>query len=344
MNSELGFNKPQSSRLGRKPTVPFSRSLKQISRIPQHLFSGKRGTKLIALPESRRKLKKELTQACLLGSTNDQKQIYLLDQATCPVMMREIGRLREISFRAVGEGTGKARDIDSYDVYYQQIVLWDLELDEVIGAYRIAEGKTVIAQHGTQGFYTHSLFTLKPELVEQLEQGVELGRSFIQPKYWGKRNLDYLWMGIGAYLNAKPQIRYLFGPVSMPDQYPSAAKSLITHYYQSHFASQHTLATARTPYINPQENPFSGLDKQLEMRQLREQLKPLKVSIPALYKHYVDLCEPEGVTVLAYNIDPDFNNCIDAFMLVDRQLIKQKKAARYIHRHQPLQQVAGFNF
>ena len=141
-------------------------------------------------------------------------------------------------------------------------------------------------------------------------------------------------MGIGAYLNAKPQIRYLFGPVSMPDHYPSAAKSLITHYYQSHFASQQTLATARTPYVNPQENPFAGLDRQFEMRQLREQLKPLNVSIPALYKHYVDLCEPTGAIVLAYNIDPDFNNCIDAFMLVDRQLIKPKKAARYIHRHQ----------
>jgi len=302
--------------------------------------------KMFALPESKRKLHKELRSAQLLGKTNDNKDIYLLNKRNCPAMMREIGRLREISFRAVGEGSGKARDIDRYDNYYQQIILWDPNNSEVIGGYRIGSGQDIIKHRGADKLYINTLFDIQSNMVEKLQQGIELGRSFIQPKYWGKRNLDHLWMGIGAYLYANPQIRYLFGPVSLPDHLPCEAKSLITHYYSTYYGNKggnkNALASAKTPYQNPFKNPFknpfNGLDDELELRELRHRLKHYDVTIPTLYKHYTDLCKPSGTQVIDYNIDPDFNNCIDALMMVDLTMIKKKKAARYIERHQPIQQ------
>lgn len=303
---------------------------------------------LFALPESKRKLIKELRFAQLLGNTNDNKEIYLLSKNKCPAIMREIGRLREISFRAMGEGTGKARDIDSYDNYYQQIILWNPNKSEIVGGYRIGSGQDIIVQnHSSQNIspqvrakklYISSLFDLQPNMVEKLQQGIELGRSFIQPRYWGKRNLDHLWMGIGAYLYTNPQVRYLFGPVSLPDHLPESAKSLITHYYATYYGSNESLATAKNPYLNSLPNPFNGLNAELELRELRQQLKQYDVAIPTLYKHYTDLCKSSGTQVIDYNIDPDFNNCIDALMMVDLSMIKPKKAARYIDRHQPIKE------
>ena len=310
--------------------------------------------KLFALPESKRKLHKELHSAQLLGRTNDNKDIYLLNKRNCPAMMREIGRLREMSFRAVGEGTGKARDIDRYDNYYQQIILWDSNNSEVVGGYRIGSGQDIIDQQGADKLYINTLFNLESDIIEKLQQGIELGRSFIQPKYWGKRNLDHLWMGIGAYIYANPQVRYLFGPVSLPDHLPSEAKSLITHYYSTYYGNQNgnisgnigrnisqnnkPLAYAKNPYRNLFTNPFNGQDVESELRELRQRLKQHDVTVPTLYKHYTDLCEPSGTHVIDYNIDPHFNHCIDALMMVDLRMIKKKKAARYIERHQPLQQ------
>ena len=136
--------------------------------------------------------------------------------------MREIGRLREIAFRAVGEGTDKRRDTDKHDKAYFHLILWDNEAMEIVGAYRLGCAQTLTQNSDGNQLYSASLFEYQPDMVRYFEQGLELGRSFVQPKYWGKRALDYLWMGIGAFIEQNQQYRYLFGPVSLSDAYPEA--------------------------------------------------------------------------------------------------------------------------
>jgi putative hemolysin len=205
----------------------------------------------VAHPEERKQLRREIHQCELLGTTNDGKHIYLYHYQTDSSVMREIGRLREISFRAVGEGSGKRRDTDHYDAHYQHIVLWDDQELEIVGSYRIADATKTITEHGVAGLYSSALFDYAPAMDRIFERGLELGRSFVQPRYWGKRGLDYLWFGIGAYLRANPQIRYLFGPVSISNEYNDNAKATLVHLYRHYFSSPAHLARAKHPLIMP---------------------------------------------------------------------------------------------
>ena len=158
-------------------------------------------------------IRKELKESLMIGKTQDGKHIYLFDYLPNSSVMREIGRLRELSFREVQEGTGNALDVDSYDRYYRHLILWDEDELEIIGSYRIGEVRDILREYGEIGLYTNSLFKFEPAFKPYLENAIELGRSFIQPRYQGKRSLDYLWYGIGAYLHQHPEIQYLFGPV-----------------------------------------------------------------------------------------------------------------------------------
>jgi putative hemolysin len=181
----------------------------------------------IARPEDRATLKRALAQAECLGNTSDGKTIYLWQrngQEDAP-LLRELGRLREIAFRAVEEGSGKRRDTDSYDDDYLHLILWDEDDLEIVGAYRFMPTAMQIEKRGVEGLYSYSLFHYDDKMQDVLEHGIELGRSFIQPRYWGRRGLDYLWSGIGAYLARYPHYRYLFGPVSISGGLPPAAGS-----------------------------------------------------------------------------------------------------------------------
>ena len=141
----------------------------------------------------------------LLGQTGDGKQIRVGTLAVDAPLLREIGRLRELTFRAVGEGTGRRLDLDAWDSWYEHIVLWDDAASNVVGAYRIARGAPVLATHGIRGLYTASLFDYADDAIARIAQGMELGRSFDVPAYWGSRSIDYLWQGIGAYLRRHPR-------------------------------------------------------------------------------------------------------------------------------------------
>jgi len=164
------------------------------------------------------------------------------------------------------------------------------------------------------------------------EQGLELGRSFVQPQYWGKRSLDYLWYGIGAFLKNNPQYKYLFGPVSLSNSYPQAAKDLMVQFYQSHFGQNDSLANAKTPCsLSPElKDVFPGQDYKAEFTRLKHLLANMGVSVPTLYKQYSELCDAGGVHFLSFNIDPDFNDCIDGLVLTDVSKLKAKKYQRYI--------------
>lgn len=293
--------------------------------------------KSIAHPENRQILKKELqSSAKRLGETADGKEIYLYEYSKGSVVLQEISRLREFTFRKVEEGTGKKRDKDAYDYYYKHIVLWDDKELEIAGAYRIAESNFVYNNYDKEGFYTHSLFAFDDKFEPYLSNSIELGRSFVQPKYWGSRALDYLWQGIGAYLYQHPHIKYMFGAVSLSSSIPKSAQELIVYYYDKYYGQKHELLHPRNRFsiatnsLKELSDIFDGNNVKEEFRVLKEQLNYYGVTVPTLYKQYTDLCEDGGLSFMGYNIDKEFGNCIDSFILVDVDKIKEKKRNRYI--------------
>lgn len=184
--------------------------------------------------------------------------------------------------------------------------------------------------------YTHSLFELTDNFLPILNQSIELGRSFVQPKYWGRRSLDYLWFGIGAYLSKNPQIRYMFGPVTLSNTYPQIAKDLLVSYYRHYYKTNIHYAKARAPYLIQPETQqeiktyFNFQHPREDFYNLRHQLDQMGVTIPTLYKQYTELCEDGGVRFLDFSVDAAFGYCIDGLVLVDIQTIKVKKRERYL--------------
>lgn len=311
----------------------FKRHLYRLAKDKPALFRTQRA---IAHPEERIILKKAVEACQLLGQTGNGKQIYLYQHQQSSPILREIGRLRETAFRAVGEGSGNRRDIDKFDNYYQQLLLWDKEDLEIVGAYRLADSLQVIRQHGLSGLYTASLFQFGESMQPYLATGLELGRSFVQPKYWGRHSLDYLWHGIGAYLKQHSHIRYLFGVVSLSNSYPSVARDSIVYFYSLYFKPGTTAAAIpRYPYqlsphqLDTLQQYFCGEDYVADFTRLKQLLANMGLTVPTLYKQYSELCEPGGVQFLAFGTDPNFADCIDGLVLIDLARLKTKKA-RYL--------------
>lgn len=309
----------------------------------KHLYRIARGRKpiyqtqqCIAHPEPRHLIKEELKRAQRIGSTSDNKQIFLADYEDAPTLLNEIGRLREYSFRKVGEGSGRKRDLDRYDEYYRHLVLWDDDALEVVGAYRIADCEWILSWGGKDALYLNELCTLHETFEPYLEHAIELGRSFIQPKYWGSRALDYLWQGIGAYLKHHPHIKYMIGPVSISGSYPSAAKEALVYFYAHYFGSRDELVSARAPFQlsalarEDGRTLFDGEDYGEDFRRLKEYLRAFNVTVPTLYKQYAELCDEDGIRFMDFGVDAEFNNCIDSYILVDVSRIKESKRKRYI--------------
>lgn len=324
----------------------------QVKLFKKHLYKigkGKSGIwptqSPVAHPESRQTLKQLIATQPRLGETSDNKQIFLYKNEGSCAMLREIGRLREIAFRAVGEGTGERRDIDHYDSAYSQLVLWDENELEIVGAYRLGNAKEIIEQQGISGLYSASLFEYDESMLPLLKQGAELGRSFVQPKYWGKRSLDYLWYGIGSYLSKHPEVKYLYGPVSISNDMPKAAKDLLVYFFTLYFGSfdktdSRPMAVSKHPYLLSNDlleslsQNFSGTDYKDDFVILKNILSNMGCSVPTLYKQYSDLCEPGGLKFLGFGVDPDFGDCIDGLVMVEVSKIKEKKRKRYIPEQQ----------
>jgi putative hemolysin len=315
-----------------------ARMRRHVYRLPRRKPPKFQTSGAIAHPESPVAIKQALSRGERLGNTSDGKQIVLLDAAPdCPAI-REIGRLREMTFRRIGEGTGGRRDLDRFDGHYRHIVLWDAEALLIVGAYRLGEGSAILERYGIEGLYSQSLFDYAPDAAEFIRQGVELGRSFVVPTYWGSRSLDYLWQGIGAYLRSRPQTRYLFGPVSLSADLPSEARAWMVHYHRHYYPDPDRLARARNPYrIDPAVEvaaaaAWADRDARQGMVELKKRLASLGVTLPVLYRQYVDLVEPEdgGVRFLDFGVDPSFGNCVDGLIRVDLAFLKPTKRARYI--------------
>lgn len=308
----------------------------------KHLYALKKGKKsffqtqsAVAHPVSKIDLYNELKKSPLLGQTNDGKKIYLYDYVEDSIVLKELGRLREISFRKVGEGVNKKRDIDKYDVYYQHIILYDKNELEIVGAYRIGNSDMIFKEFGTKGFYSNTLFQFNDEFMFYLQNSIELGRSFVQPKYWGTRALDYLWYGIGAYVKANPNIKYMFGPVSISGAFPAIAKDMLVFYYNYYYSSEKNLVEARTPFsysshIHDIKEFFTLEDKKRDFKSLKIALSNIGVNVPTLYKQYSELTLDDGVKFLDFNVDKNFGDCIDSFILVEIDKIKDSMKQRYM--------------
>lgn len=273
-----------------------------------------------------------------LGETSDGKQVLLARFVDGPraleaPLLRELGRQREIAFRSVGEGTRRACDLDPWDAHYEHIVLWDDAASRIVGAYRVARGAEVLARSGLGGLYTASLFRYADDAIPRIAEGLELGRSFVAADYRGGRSLDYLWQGIGAYLAARPRLRYLFGAVSISGALPREAREQLVAYYQRYHGAGEALATPGRPFEYFAAPPcFGTLDADTAYGVLRANLAVHGVSVPTLYRQYTELCEPGGARFLAFGIDPAFSDSIDGLVEVDIHRVRPQKARRWLRR------------
>lgn len=302
--------------------------------LQRELLSSRKRTdaqEAIAHPLPVRTLSAEMARLDELGRTPDGKRILLARPGASSLVLREMARLRELSFRAAGEGGGGALDWDRYDAWYDQLILWDELAQRVVGGYRLGRSAEILATRGRDGLYTASLFRFGPSFDTLLAQGLELGRSFVVPDYWGTRSLDYLWYGIGAYLRRHPQLRYLFGTVSISASLPETARDALVEYYTRYYRDPEHRVDALDPYPSPPPTPaFAALDAEQAFALLRANLAALGAKVPVLYRQYTELTVPGGASFLAFGLDRNFSNAVDGLILLDLDLLQPRKRQRYL--------------
>ena len=247
--------------------------------------------------------------------------LFCAPTSVIPLTMKEIARLREVTFRAVGEGTQLETDSDEYDDLYEHLFVWDAEKQAIAGAYRIGFGDVLLDNRGFEGFYTYTLFEFSRRLNDVLRQSIELGRSFVVPGYQRRsQTLLLLWRGILHVLLRNPSYRYLMGPVSMSGGYAMAAKWLLIDYIK---ANHWNAELAR--YVVPRNGVGAlgrpAVDEEMirrivstdEIDKLIRDVEPSGQGMPVLMKKYLQL----GGRVMGFNIDPLFNDALDAMLILD---------------------------
>jgi hypothetical protein len=239
-----------------------------------------------------------------------------------PNTMFEIGRLRELTFRAAGEGTGKPRDMDEHDLYYLQLIIWDREKEQIAGGYRLGLGDQIFKRFGVNGFYTHSLFKMKPGLFPILQQSIELGRTYVPEAYQKHRlPLFLLWKGILHFLLANPKYRFLLGPVSISKDYSEASKGIIVEFVRRFFFDKKLAAMvsprkAFRPKIKSVDTKLLAENLRGEfdaLESLIETIEPAHFKVPVLFRQYLR----QNAKFIAFNVDPNFSNCLDGLMILD---------------------------
>ncbi|HOK98962.1 MAG TPA: lysophospholipid acyltransferase family protein [Bacteroidales bacterium] len=283
----------------------------QVGKIPEDIIS----------PISSDVLEKEIKQLHAHDLLFQFKHIgaYLASSHQIPQLIQEIGRLREVTFRAVGEGTLRSVDLDEYDYYYHHLFLWDHEQHQLVGAYRMGYGWEILEQYGMKGFYTRSLFKYKKEFQTVLSQSIELGRSFIVQEYQkNPLSLFLLWKGIFYTVIRHASCRYLLGPVSISQDYSHASRAILVNYVR-----QHHFDTQMAKYVIPRKKykPVVSFDTNIlvsSMSGLTDVDKLIEGienqgRMPVLLKKYLQL----NGKIIAFNVDPKFNSCLDGLMLLD---------------------------
>lgn len=265
----------------------------------------------------------------------DRFAVFQAEARQIPNIIREIGRLREITFRQEGEGTGKELDLDRFDSYYLHVFLWSLERQEIAGAYRMGLTDRILAEYGKNGLYTHSLFHYRKRFLAQSDPAIELGRSFIRPEYQRSYHpLMLLWKGIAGYVALNPRYRVLFGPVSITNDYRSVSRQLIVEFLRVHNREKELArhVKARSPLKRRKikgREIRTALNMPLNIQGLSDLISEIeedKKGIPILLKHYVRL----GGKILEFNIDHNFSDVLDALIFVDLIETDKRLLSRYM--------------
>ncbi|SFC49620.1 GNAT family N-acyltransferase [Flavobacterium phragmitis] len=280
--------------------------------------------KKIVTPASESKLIDEVqalrdSDARFLQSKN--YEVFFASAKQIPNILHEIGRLREITFREVGEGTNESIDIDEYDQYYHHMFLWDDETKKIAGAYRMGLGSEIYPKYGIEGFYLTDLFRFEPELHDMMHKSIEMGRAFIVKEYQQKpMPLFLLWKGIIHTTLRHPEHKYLVGGVSISNQFSDFSKSLMIEFMKSNYYDPYI-----AQYIHPKKAykvKLKDADKDFifdeaesdlnKFDKIIDELEPGNLRLPVLIKKYIK----QNARVVAFNVDPLFNNAIDGLMYI----------------------------
>ena len=255
----------------------------------------------------------------LLESKN--YEVFLASAKDIPNILREIGRLREITFREVGEGTNEAIDLDKFDTYYHHMFLWDNEKNVIAGAYRMGLGSKIYERFGIDGFYLQDLFRFEPELHKMMSQSIEMGRAFIIKEYQQKpMPLFLLWKGIVHITLRYPEHKYLIGGVSISNQFSNFSKSLMIEFMKSHYYDPYV-----AQYVHPKKEfkvklqdadkdfVFDATEADLnKFDKIIDEVEPGALRLPVLLKKYIK----QNARLVAFNVDPLFNNAVDGLMYI----------------------------
>ena len=293
----------------------------EFATIPAPVDAGLMAQEVAALPAGQR-----------LVSSGDL-EVWYANAGQIPWLLQEIGRLRELTFRQVGEGTGKSVDLDLFDTYYLQLFVWDRERHVVIGGYRLGEAERILNHYGSRGLYVRSLFKLAPQLKDDMRNAIEVGRSFVRPEH--QRNyssLLLLWKGIAGYVARHPQYPVLFGPVSISNDYHPVSQQLIVRFLQ-----RNSMELERASLVKP-KRPFrtggkrDGRRADLDVSDMRIIASLLSivedddVGVPVLLRQYLKL----NGRILGFNVDPDFNHSIDCLLWVDLRRTDPQLLRKYM--------------
>ena len=260
--------------------------------------------------------------------------VYCARAGQIPWVLREVGRLREVTFRAVGEGTGRCSDIDPFDAFYLHLFVWDAHATSIVGAYRLGLVDEILARHGKRGLYTHSLFRYRAPMLESLSPAIELGRSFVRAEYQRTfAPLLLLWAGIGRLIERVPQYAVLFGPVSISARYAPASRRLIVEYLSAYSAD-----TRLARYVRPRRPfhdgartaaPGATIPVPGSLDELSRRIAEIEhdgKGVPVLLRQYLQL----GGRLLGFNLDRDFADTLDGLIMVDLREVEEAVLVRYM--------------
>jgi putative hemolysin len=279
--------------------------------------------------------------------TNGEYTVCIARAEQIPRTVLEIGRLREISFRKAGEGTGRALDLDVFDERYDHLLVWNHERNEVVGAYRLAGTDVMQARFGPRGLYTSTLFRFKPDFLSRINPALELGRSFVRPEYQKSYvPLLLLWKGIGRFVAKHPRYRMLFGPVSISNDYSVASQALIVSFLKAHCYAD-CLAQSVLPknkfrapwHLGGKLDRLAPFLRDIEdLSKVVADLEPDKKGVPVLLRQYLNV----GGQILDFSVDGLFSRVLDGLIVVDlvkadRGLLKrymgEADAQRFLNYH-----------
>ena len=253
--------------------------------------------------------------------TSNNYEVFFAPAIEIPNILQVIGRLREVTFREVGEGTNNSKDLDKFDSYYHHMFLWDIVGQKLVGAYRMGLGNEIFTRYGINGFYLQDLFRFEPELYPMMSKSIEMGRAFIIKEYQQRpMPLFLLWKGIVHITLRHPEHKYLIGGVSISNKFSEFSKSLMIEFMKSNYYDPYI-----AQYINPKKEykvKLKDADKDFifdeteadlnKFDKIIDEVEPGSLRLPVLIKKYIK----QNAKVIAFNVDPLFNNAVDGLMYI----------------------------